>query len=65
MSKSSQEYYKIHENDDMDDGDNDYRYDHWKDRQMEEDPAYQEWAETQQQQDQQQQDAEMNQPEGV
>jgi len=43
MSRSSQEYYQIHEND-TDELDND--------------PGYQEWAETQQQQDQQCQDEE-------
>ena len=41
MSKSGQEYYRIHEND-TDEQDND--------------PGYQEWAETQQQQGQQQED---------
>ncbi len=43
MSRSSQEYYRIHEND-TEDQDND--------------PGYQEWSETIAQQDQQQQDEE-------
>ena len=49
MSRTSQEYQ-----DSMDDGD--YAYDLWKDRQLENDPAYMEWSQTIEQQNQQHQD---------